>query len=137
MKKSLSLIILSFSYALVMPTFASDDEAEKTPSVYYKIEEPFTINFVNQSQKRARYLQIKVALMAKDQEALDNAVLNLPMIQDELRTLFSQQTYESLSTLQGREELDKKATEQVRSIMEQETGNPEIERVYFTSFIIQ
>ena len=59
------------------------------------------------------------------------------MIQDELRTLFSQQTYESLNTLQGREELDKKATEQVRNILEQETGNPEIEKVYFTSFIIQ
>ena len=137
MKKSLSLIILLFFYALVTPTFADDDESEKTPSVYYKIKEPFTINFVNQSQKRARYLQIKVALMAKDQKALDNAVLNLPMIQDELRTLFSQQTYESLNTLQGREELDKKATEQVRNILEQETGNPEIEKVYFTSFIIQ
>jgi flagellar FliL protein len=75
--------------------------------------------------------------MAKDQKALDNAVLNLPMIQDELRTLFSQQSYESLNTVQGREELDKKATEQVRNILEQETGNPEIEKVYFTSFIIQ
>jgi len=137
MKKSLSLIILLFFYVLVTPTFADDDESEKIPSVYYKIEEPFTINFVNQSQKRARYLQIKVALKAKDQKALDNAVLNLPMIQDELRTLFSQQTYESLNTLQGREELDKKATEQVRNILEQETGKPEIEKVYFTSFIIQ
>ncbi len=137
MKKSLSLIIFLFMYALVAPTHAADDENEKTPPVYYKIQEPFTINFVNQSQKRARYLQVKVALMAKDQESLDKAVLNLPMIQDELRTLFAQQSYESVTTLQGREELDKQATEKVRNILEQETGNPDIEKVYFTSFIIQ
>lgn len=123
-------------YLLVTPIYAAD-ESEKTPPVYYKIEEPFTINFVNQSQKRARYLQIKVALMATSQEAMDSAVLNLPMIQDELRTLFSQQTYESVTTLQGREKLDSLATERVQKVLEEETGKSDIKKVYFTSFIIQ
>lgn len=136
MKKSLSLITVLLMYLLVTPIYAAD-ESEKTPPVYYKIEEPFTINFVNQSQKRARYLQIKVALMATSQEAMDSAVLNLPMIQDELRTLFSQQTYESVTTLQGREKLDSLATERVQKVLEEETGNSDIKKVYFTSFIIQ
>ncbi|SFK19599.1 flagellar basal body-associated FliL family protein [Methylophaga sulfidovorans] len=136
MKKSLSLITVLLMYLLVTPIYAAD-ESEKTPPVYYKIEEPFTINFVNQSQKRARYLQIKVALMTTSQEAMDSAVLNLPMIQDELRTLFSQQTYESVTTLQGREKLDSLATERVQKVLEEETGNSDIKKVYFTSFIIQ
>lgn len=136
MKKSLSLITVLLMYLLVTPIYAAD-ESEKTPPVYYKIEEPFTINFVNQSQKRARYLQIKVALMATSQEAMDSAVLNLPMIQDELRTLFSQQTYESVTTLQGREKLDSLATERVQKVLEEETGKSDIKKVYFTSFIIQ
>ncbi len=136
MKKSLSLITVLLMYLLVTPIYAAD-ESEKTPPVYYKIEEPFTINFVNQSQKRARYLQIKVALMATSQEAMDSAVLNLPMIQDELRTLFSQQTYESVTTLQGREKLDSLATERVQKVLQEETGNSDIKKVYFTSFILQ
>ncbi|EGL53385.1 MAG: flagellar basal body-associated FliL family protein [Pseudomonadota bacterium] len=136
MKKSLSLITILLMSLLVTPIHAAD-ESEKTPPVYYKIEEPFTINFVNQSQKRARYLQIKVALMASSQEAMDSAVLNLPMIQDELRTLFSQQTYESVTTIQGREKLDALATERVQKVLQEETGNSDIKKVYFTSFILQ
>jgi flagellar FliL protein len=75
--------------------------------------------------------------MASSQEAMDSAVLNLPMIQDELRTLFSQQTYESVTTIQGREKLDALATERVQKVLQEETGNSDIKKVYFTSFILQ
>ena len=63
---------------------------------------------------------------------------NSPAIRDALLTLFGQQTAESLSTAEGKEQLRVKALEAVRAVMKSEGKEPEkIEAVYFTSFVMQ
>ncbi|OUR73223.1 flagellar basal body protein FliL [Methylophaga sp. 41_12_T18] len=137
MNKSLTtLFILCLSFFAV-PTWAADEEAAVSQALYYKIAEPFTINFLKQSQQQARYLQIKVALKADEQSILDSADMNLPMIQDSLRSLFSEQTMESISSVEGRRQLQASTLDTINGILKEETGKGDVKAVYFTSFILQ
>jgi flagellar FliL protein len=117
--------------------WAEEEEATPAKALYYKVAEPFTINFLQQSQQLVRYLQIRVAFMAHDQAVLDNAEMNLPMVQDALRTLFSEQSMQSVSSVDGRKALQSKTLETVNALLKEETGQGDIEAAYFTSFILQ
>lgn len=131
----LSIFILTL---FALPTWAEDDDAPTVPNaIYYAIDEPFTINFLNQSNNKARYLQIKVTLKSIDQAAIDGAEQNLPMLQDALLDLFSDQSHEQVSSIEGRQALQQNTLETVKSLLKEETGNDAIDAVYFTSFILQ
>ncbi len=137
MNRYLALILITF-LSLFTATLQAEEDAEAAPkAVYYQITEPFTINFLTQSKQQARYLQIKVTLMAHDQAILDEAEANLPMIQDELRMLFSTQSMETVSTVKGRRALQAASLETVKTVLKDETGNDNLDGVYFTSFILQ
>jgi len=131
----LSIFILTL---FALPTWAEGEDGSSVPqAIYYAIDEPFTINFLNQSNKKARYLQIKVTLKSIDQVAIDGAEQNLPMLQDALLDLFSDQRHEQVSSIEGRQALQQNTLETVKSLLKEETGNGAIDAVYFTSFILQ
>jgi flagellar FliL protein len=132
----IAIALLSFNSSIVYAGESDGEEAVKK-AIYYQITEPFTINFLHQSNQQARYLQIKLSLMAYDQAILDEAEANLPMIQDELRMLYSSQTMEQVTTVEGRRALQASSLETVKTVLKQETGNDNIEGVFFTSFILQ
>lgn len=131
---SISLFFLQLNS---MASWAEDKEAPVNQPIYYSFTEPFTINFLRQSNETARYLQIKVAIMSHDQNVIDSAELNLPMLQDALRTLFTTQTLDTVSTVEGRRALQAQALDTIKSLLKEETGNDKLEAVYFTSLILQ
>jgi flagellar FliL protein len=137
MIKGLLFFLINLSL-LSTPLWAEDDkEAAPPQAIYYAIPDPFTIDFLHQSKQKARYLQIKVSLMAHDQAIIDSAELNLPMLQDALRTLFSDQTFETVNSIEGRKALQISALETVKALLKEETGQDNLDAVYFTSFILQ
>mgnify|MGYP000603715085 FL=1 len=137
MHQSIRILFILFLSAIAFPILAADESAAPPAAIYYKIPEPFTINFLNQSAKQVRYLQIKVTLMAHDQEIIDHAELNLPMLQDALRTLFSEQSFEEVSTVAGRRALQASSLTAVKALLKEETGKDNLDAIYFTSFILQ
>lgn len=138
MNKPLTSICLALLFFLVSPLHAAESAtAAEGASLYYEIDDPFTINFLNQSQKKMRYLQIKVALKSHDPAVIESAKLNLPMIQDALRVLFTDQSYATVSSVAGREQLQQEALEKIRGLLANETGSDALEQVYFTRFILQ
>lgn len=138
MVKLLTTISLVLSLLSFTPAMAAEDKAANTGQAkYYPIEEPFTINFQNQSDNKVRYLQIKVALMSHQDSVINSAELNLPMIQDALRNLFTDQDYQTVSTVAGRQQLQLAALNLVQSLLKEETGRGGLDQVYFTSFILQ
>jgi flagellar FliL protein len=137
MNKALTPIVLALVLNLLSVAQAAESSASAGPNAYFSIQEPFTINFLNQSQQKVRYLQIRVALKSDDPAIIQNAELNLPMIQDALRILFTDQNYETVSTVVGRERLQQQALEKVRQLLAEETGSDGLEQVYFTRFILQ
>jgi flagellar FliL protein len=123
----------------LVPFVNSSAEDEITPqkAIYYAFDEAFTINFLNQSKQQVRYLQIKVSLMAHQREAINNASANLPMLQDALRTLFSEQGFNDVNSVEGRRTLQSTALSTINTILKNELASDPVEAVYFTSFILQ
>ena len=111
------------------------DEEPAQAAVYLPIDPAFVVNFA--SQGKARFLQITVEVMTRDETVPDKVKLHMPVIRNNLMLLFSTQTYETASTLDGKESLREEALEVVQQILEEETGDPGIEAVYFTSFVMQ
>ena len=129
-------ICLALCLMLCLPLQAAES-GEATASPYFAIEDPFTINFLKQSDEKMRYLQIKVALKSDDPEIIQSAQLHLPMIQDSLRLLFTDQSYATITSVAGRELLQQQALERIRNLLTEETGNDGLEQIFFTRFILQ
>lgn len=137
----IKVILLSMTLAFIQlgssASWAADPETSVKKPIYYSFTEPFTINFLRQSNKTIRYLQVKVSIMSYDQEVINNAELNQPMLQDALLTLFSAQTLESVNTSEGRRTIQDQALTTIKTRLKEETGNDKLEAVYFTSFLLQ
>jgi flagellar protein FliL len=139
MRKPLTTLLLIWLALFTVPSWAEEEKKELVPPkvLYYKISDPFTINFLKQSKQEVRYLQIKVTLMASEQTVLDSADKNLPMIQDSLRALFSNQSMESVGSVEGRRALQQSTLDSINAALKKETGTAGVEAAYFTSFILQ
>jgi len=112
-----------------------EEDGESKPAVYLPIDPAFVVNFA--SQGKARFLQITVEVMPRDETVPDKVKLHMPVIRNNLMLLFSTQTYDTVSTLDGKETLREESLEVVQQILEEETGDPGIEAIYFTSFVMQ
>lgn len=136
---------LYFSGALhsaTASTAAGDDPAAAAPApksdqpaLYLALDPPFVVNFENDTT--ARFLQVSVELMARDQVVLDAVKQHMPAIRNNLVMLFSSQRYESVSTREGKEKVRADALTEVQKILQERVGQPGVEAVYFTSFVMQ
>lgn len=135
MKNLLNALVITLLSFISFASYAGGGQS--TLPLYYVIEEPFTINFLRQSDEKARYLQIKVVLKSSDSAILSSAESNLPMIQDTLRILFAEQDMDTVKSLEGRSKLQEEAYQRIKAIFEEETGNSNLEAVYFTTFLWQ
>lgn len=111
------------------------EEEEIMQAIYLPLNPAFVVNFA--SQGKARFLQVEVEAMTRDPLVPDQITLHMPIIRNNLLLLFSAQTYDSVSTLEGKEALREEALVVVQDILEEETGDAGIEAVYFTSFVMQ
>jgi flagellar FliL protein len=112
-----------------------EEDAEPSQALYVPINPAFVVNFVDGG--KARFLQITMELMTRDPEIPAHVETHLPAIRNNLVMLFSSQTYDNISTLEGKESLREEALTVVQEILEEETGNAGVETVYFTSLVMQ
>lgn len=113
-------------------------EAVKQPPIYFAIEEPFIVNFSEQSNGAVRYMQVKMKLMARNQAVIDSVKTHLPAIQHELLMLLYSQKYDDLQTSEGSQALQQASLATINQLLKSETSQEdELEAVYFTSFIMQ
>jgi flagellar FliL protein len=106
-----------------------------TPAIYIPLDPAFVVNFTGQG--KARFLQVTVEVMTRDIAVPDLVKLHAPAIRNSLMLLLSDQLYENISTLDGKEILREEALEVIQLVLEEEAGDPGIEAVYFTSFVMQ
>lgn len=117
---------------------AADESSAKQPPIYYSIDDPFIVNFSEQSDEQVRYMQVKMKVMARSQAVIDNVKVHLPAIQHELLMLLYSQKYDDLQTSEGSQALQQACLETINRILKSETSlEDELEAVYFTSFIMQ
>ncbi len=93
------------------------------------------MNFKN--EKRQRYMQASLALMARDEDELSQLKVHMPALRNQLVMLFSSQELEELNTPVGLEMLKQRVTATVQELAIVETGKPVVEQVLFTNFVMQ
>ncbi len=108
----------------------------KLPALYVKLDPPFVSNFENHGAMR--FLQVSVEVMTRDGATVDLIKEHDPMIRNDLLMLLSGQTYETISTQEGKERLRSTALAAVRKVIVGEGGDgKKVEQLYFTSFVMQ
>ncbi len=111
-----------------------DEEALSTP-YYFSLNPPFVVNFVGKS--RAKFLQVNIDGLTRNPAVKENITTHLPHIRNNVVFLLSSKRYEDLITPEGKEDLRKQVLKEVRKILKKETGNGDVEDIYFTSFVMQ
>ena len=109
--------------------------AVKVAEVYLPLEPVFVVNF--QDNDATRYLQVGVTVMSRDPAAIQALKDNDPVIRNALVMLFSSQTFVELSNTAGKQKLQTEALGAVRKIVADKIGNPGVDALYFTSFVMQ
>jgi flagellar protein FliL len=105
------------------------------PDVYLPLDPAFVVNFEDQGV--VRFLQITVEVGAHDPLVLDAVKQSMPIIRNNLVMLFSDLNLASITSRQGKEKLRADALHEVQKVLQEQTGNPGIDNIYFTSFVMQ
>ncbi|MDH5910250.1 flagellar basal body-associated protein FliL [Vibrio splendidus] len=125
----------------------SDDSASESPSqpaiavvaaepvMYVNIPQPFLFNVTG--DKKDRLVQIKAQMMVRGSKNEDLARYHSPLVESTLLATFASATVDQLRSPTGRVELRNKATEDIKASLTQAVGQPVIEKVLFTDFVIQ
>lgn len=110
--------------------------AAKLPAIYSKFDPPFVVNFQNKGVMR--FLQVSIEVMTRDPATAELIKQHDPKLRNDLLMLLGGQTFETLSSREGKEELRTQALKAVAEVIAAEGGKAEsVEQLYFTSFVMQ
>jgi flagellar FliL protein len=111
-------------------------EQVKLPAIYSKFDPPFVVNFENKGAMR--FLQVSVEVMTRDPATAELIKQHDPKLRNDLLMLLGGQTFETLSSREGKEQLRTESLKAVADVVAAEGGKPEsVEQLYFTSFVMQ
>ena len=131
---------------------ASDEEKELVvkKAFYINMQPAFIVNFEEQTQ--AAYLQIEMQAMTYDNRITDEMNKHKPVIRNNILLILSAQKFEEVRTREGKEKLQQQVLEAVQEIVGESMAAtikasgeelakgesaPNVEQIYFTSFIMQ
>jgi len=110
-------------------------DAHALPAVYLALDPAFVVNFEDQGV--VRFLQITAEVGTHDPLALDAVKLHMPIIRNNLVMLFSNLNLANVTTREGKEKLRADALDEVQKVLQEQIGEPGVENIYFTSFVMQ
>lgn len=111
-------------------------KAKEAPAIYVKFDPPFVVNF--ESSGLVRFLQISIEIMTRDPATAELIAQHDPRLRNDLLLLLGSQTYDKISTREGKEQLQQEARDEVAKIIVSEGGAAKnVEQLYFTSFVMQ
>ncbi len=122
---------------LSLTVLAEEEEETAAPKVqYFDLKPAFVTNF-GSSINKLKYVKAEVVVRASTRAAVEAVMAHEPVVRHEIVMLLSAQTEESISENGGQESIRLEALKRVQSVLEQETGAPQIEDLLFTSFVVQ
>lgn len=122
--------------AYFMSPAAVQEQAQvQVKSAYYLPLRPMVVNFSEKGP--ARFMQVELELMARDQAVLNAVEAHMPAIRNDILFLLGSQTYETVSTREGKEALRAAIQQSIERVLKEYRVLGTIENVYFTSFVMQ
>lgn len=113
----------------------SEDTEEVVKQAQYLPLETMVVNFAD--SRKARYLQVDLQLMAYDPVVLKAVESHMPAVRNDILVLLGGQSYEQVSTREGKQQLQQQILDMVNTILKQQAGVAGIQAVYFTNFVMQ
>jgi flagellar protein FliL len=108
----------------------------KLPAIYVEFNPPFVVNF--DAKGVMRFLQVSIQVMTRDHETSEMIKQHDPKIRNNMLLLLGSSTYDTISTVEGKEGLRKQALETIAKVVSDEGGEAKkVEDLYFTSFVMQ
>jgi flagellar protein FliL len=104
-------------------------------ALYVSMPRPFIFNVPGASKDRL--VQIKVQLLVRGSNNEETAKVHIPLIESTLLRTFSTSNAEELITVEGKENLKKKALKEVQEALVGVAGSEVVEEVLFTGFVMQ
>lgn len=119
---------------------AAQDEAvaaapARAPAIYERLEPPFLANY--SVEGRQRYLQVSIALMSREQAAIDALKLHMPLVRNRIVMLLGGEDFGQLQSDAGRGQLQQSVLAAVQEILQAEIGRAGVEQVFFTDLVMQ
>jgi flagellar protein FliL len=110
--------------------------AELNRPLIYRALEPELLGNID-GPGRIRFVQVGVVMALRDPKVIEAVDRHSPVIRNDLIMLLSDKTYEQLNTAEGKETTRLEMLETIRNVLERNTGDPGVESIYFTSFVMQ
>jgi flagellar FliL protein len=107
----------------------------KLPAIYVSVPNALTANLPG--EKRGRTVQVKLNFLVRTSEAKQNVKQHLPQLRNDILMLLSQKNSEDLKKPEGRQVLQEEALQTVQATLTELVGDPTVEKVLFTSFVMQ
>lgn len=111
------------------------DTSSKEPPIYVGLDPDFVVAF--QNPKHARFIKASLEVMTRDKDVEDAIKHHMPVIRDSVLMLFSMQDEDELASREGKEQFRAEILAEVQKVIEEQTGNPGVDAVYFTNFVMQ
>lgn len=111
------------------------DAPDRREPLYHTLDSNLVVNF--RAGSRTRYLQVGIEVMSRDPLAIEALRSHNAVIRNNLIMLLSDQSSEILGTREGKENLQREALAEIQSVLQERYGEPGIESLYFTSFVMQ
>ena len=114
-------------------------EAEANPKVgdpiYQGLDPDFVVAF--QNPETSRFLKLAIEVMARDDDVIEAIRLHRPAVRDRVVMLLSGKNESDLILPEGKEQLRAEVLAAVQAVLQETTGSPGVEAIYFTSFVMQ
>ena len=133
MKKSLLSIYLICLLA-VNATISFSAHVESKVG-YFGFEPDIITNYIGQGNKKLGYVRITVDLMLNDMSDIRVVEHHTPLLRDAIVEILSKEPEENIKSLTGREEIRKRCTEKLKTLLKQETGQEIVREVLFTKYL--
>lgn len=112
---------------------ASEADTSKPP-IYHPLNPPLIANIDSDTSD---FLQISIEIMARDQSVIDAVQTHAAAIRNNLLLMFAAQTDDDVNSRDAKEILRQKVLVEVQTVLEPYIGTPNVEEIYFTSFVAQ
>ena len=104
---------------------------------YVELKPTFIANFGVSDSGHLRYVKADVTVRVSNKEAEYATRYHLPALRNSLVLLLSRQDEATVSSASGRETIKVEALQELREILEEEEGQPHIDDLMFTNFVVQ
>ena len=136
----MAVLLLSIGGGAVWLLTPSGDKADQEPEVdnkalYVGLSRPFL--FPVTAGRRERLVQVEVQLMVRGDKGQADAQRHLPLLESALLDVFSRQTADNYITAEGKQAVRQEALNELNAVLTEELGTPLVEKVLFTSIVMQ